>query len=341
MKKSKLKIDFVVSWVDGSDPVWLKKYAKYSKYDVLDERKARFRDYGIFRYWFRAVQEFAPWVNHIYLVTDGQKPKWLNINNPKLTVIDHSQIIPHKYLPIFNSSAIELNINNIPGLSENFVYFNDDMFLNKPVKPTDFFSKAGLPKDTAGLNAIQPLFDFDYIHVNNMKIINENFNKKDVMKKQFFKFINPINMELNIYTILLFFWPRFTRFFDLHYPYSIKKSLMNNVLAKNKTAYIRTMKDRFRARNDITIWLIRYYSLVKGEFSVRSPRVGKIYDLYTKSAQAIKDIRNGNHKMIVINDNSKINNEEFIRLKENLIDVFDKKFPHNSDFEKGILNWQN
>ncbi|WP_257593949.1 hypothetical protein [Lactiplantibacillus plantarum] len=140
-----------------------------------------------------------------YLVTDHQVPEWLDTENDGITVVDHSQIIPAEYLPVFNSNAIELNLYKINNLSEHFVYFNDDMFLNKPVMPKDFFSEDGRPKDTAGLNAIQPKFDFDYIHVNNMKIINENFDKKLVMKKQFFKFINPINLELNIYTMLLFF----------------------------------------------------------------------------------------------------------------------------------------
>ena len=334
MVKQDQKIDFVVSWVNGADPMWLAKYSQYSADDVLDEKKARFRDFGIFKYWFRAVENFAPWINHIYLVTDDQVPSWLNLDAPKLTVIDHKQIIPNEFLPVFNSNVIDLNINNIPGLSENFVYFNDDMFVNRPVKPTDFFSKSGLPKDTAGLNAIQPNFDFDYIHVNNMKIINNNFNKKTVMRQQFFKFINPVNLELNIYTLLLFFWPRFTRFFDLHYPYSIKKSNMDNVLSINRDAYLQTMKDRFRSRKDISIWLIRYYALVNGEFSVRSPRVGKIYDLHTSRQKAIHDIQTGKHKLICINDNSKITGPEFDELKSKLNSIFENKFPNKSAFER-------
>lgn len=334
MVRNDQKIDFVVTWVDGSDKKWLAKYSKYSKYDILDERKARFRDFEIFKYWFRAVDNFAPWVNHIYLVTDDQVPSWLNKDNPKLTVVDHKEIIPNEFLPIFNSSAIELNINNIPGLSNNFVYFNDDMFVNRPVTPKDFFSNNGLPKDTAGLNAIQPNFDFDHIHVNNMRIINNNFNKKKVMMKYFFKFINPINMELNIYTLLLFFWPRFTRFFDLHYPYSINKSNMDRVLKENHQAYLKTMHDRFRSTNDITIWLIRYYSLVTGQFSVRSPRVGKIYNLHTKSEKAFDDIQKGKHKLICINDDSKITASEFNDLKIELHSIFEKKFPRKSSFER-------
>lgn len=330
---TQFKIDFVVSWVDGQDPNWLKKYNNYSSDDTLDEKNARFRDYKIFKYWFRSVEKYAPWVNHVYLVTDKQTPNWLNTDNKKLSVVDHRQIIDDKYLPVFNSNAIELNLYKIPNLSEHFVYFNDDMFLNKAVKPTDFFSKQGLPKDTAGLNAIQPLYDFDYIHANNIRIINQNFEKKEVMKKQFFKFLNPMNAELNIYTMLLFFWPKFTRFFDLHYPYSFRKQDMKNVIRQNSKSYEQTMDNKFRSTSDITIWLIRYYSLVNGTFSVRSPRVGKIYDVLDNFAEIKKDIEKGKHKMIVINDNSKISDTQFQILSETLRHLFQEKFPQKSLFE--------
>lgn len=330
------KIDFVVSWVNGQDSKWLEKYNKYSQEDTLDEKDARFRDYYIFKYWFRAVEKFAPWVNHVYLVTDNQVPEWLDTDNPKLTVVDHKDIIDEKYLPVFNSNIIDLNLANINDLSEQFVYFNDDMFINKPVKETDFFSKNGLPKDTAGLNAIQPHYDFDHIHVNNIRVINEHYSARSVLKKHFFKFINPINRELNIYTALLFFWPRFTRFFDLHYPYSLKKSEMKRVLNENNSEYVETMNNRFRSKNDITIWLVRYYALVEGKFSVRSPRIGKIYDVKNSFEQAINDLNREKHKLIVINDDPGIGKSEFKKISRILAETFENKFPLKSSFEKEV-----
>ena len=66
-------------------------------------------------------------------------PKWLNTNHPKLNIVKHSDYIPSQYLPTFNSHTIELNIHRIKGLSEFFVYFNDDMFLTRRAKPTEFF----------------------------------------------------------------------------------------------------------------------------------------------------------------------------------------------------------
>ena len=77
------KIDFVVIWVDGGDPIWQAKKAEYSK-SVDTSKKSMnsvkaYRDWGTFKYWFRGVEKFAPWVNKVYLVTDQQKPSWLNI----------------------------------------------------------------------------------------------------------------------------------------------------------------------------------------------------------------------------------------------------------------------
>ena len=144
------KIDFVVAWVDGNDLVWREKKAQYDgsintfKEGMNSEKS--YREWGTFKYWFRGVEKFAPWVNKIYLVTDQQKPSWLDINSEKLVLVDHAEIICNDYLPVFSANPIESNIHRIPGLSEHFVFFNDDMYLTAPVEPIDFFSEDGLPK---------------------------------------------------------------------------------------------------------------------------------------------------------------------------------------------------
>lgn len=142
-------IDFVIPWVDGSDPAWRAEKRKYEVPEaggVLDDAndETRYRDTGFLRYWFRGVEQFAPWVNRVYFVTCGQKPAWLNPDHPKLVLADHRDYIPQQYLPTFNANTIELNFHRIEGLSERFVYFNDDMFLLKPVGP-DFFYREGDP----------------------------------------------------------------------------------------------------------------------------------------------------------------------------------------------------
>ena len=121
------KIDFVVLWVDGNDPDFIREKNKYTsnslQVDNDGDNLHRYRDYGTFNYWFRMVEKHAPWVNNIYLITNGQKPEWLNLNHPKLKWVRHSDFMPEEYLPTFNSAAIELNLHRIEGLSENFVFF--------------------------------------------------------------------------------------------------------------------------------------------------------------------------------------------------------------------------
>ena len=178
------KIDFVIIWVDGNDPKWQEEKRKYEKKDILtDNRNIRYRDWDNLKYWFRAVEKFAPWVNKVHFVTCGQKPIWLNTDNPKLNLVNHRDYIDEKYLPTFNSNSIEINIHRIKKLSEKFVYFNDDMFITQNVKPELFFYK-GKPCDVAVLNAHISYRDIkNHAEVAEMDIINDYFHKNDVIKK--------------------------------------------------------------------------------------------------------------------------------------------------------------
>ena len=127
---SNQKIDFVIPWVDDSDPVWRAKKEKYTGImSQVGNEEARYRDWDTLKYWFRGVEKFAPWVRNVYFITDDQVPEWLNLDNPKLKWVKHSDYIPEEYLPTFNSHVIEWNMHRIPDLAENFVYFNDDVFL--------------------------------------------------------------------------------------------------------------------------------------------------------------------------------------------------------------------
>lgn len=123
-------IDLVYTWVDGNDPVWQAKKAYWQKQYAPDDEyaisPARWRDRDELKYSLRSVEQYMPWVNNIYIVTDNQVPAWLNINHPKIKIVDHSEIFPAEALPVFNSIAIESRLAYIPDLSEHFIYSNDD-----------------------------------------------------------------------------------------------------------------------------------------------------------------------------------------------------------------------
>lgn len=142
-----IDIDLVYLWVNGNDPKWIaKRDAVIGKTtEAQDNCKGRYAETGELRYSLRSVEKYAPWIRKIFIVTDNQIPDWLDTSNPKIRIVDHTEIIPKEYLPCFNSSVLEHFICCIPDLAEHFLYANDDMFLNKPVTPSMFFAKDLLP----------------------------------------------------------------------------------------------------------------------------------------------------------------------------------------------------
>lgn len=161
-------IDVVYTWVNGTDPRWKKEKEFWHKHWIAsltgqplpvwgeeanvkgrDDSNSdnRFRDNEELRYSLRSLEKYAPWVRHIYVVTDGQIPSWLDIESPKISIVKHRDIFANEsHLPVFSSPAIEWNLDNVPGLSDMFLYFNDDVFLGSPVRPEDFVSQAGVQK---------------------------------------------------------------------------------------------------------------------------------------------------------------------------------------------------
>lgn len=85
--------------------------------------------------------QYAPWVRHIYLVTNGQIPSWLDLDHPRISVVTHHDIFTNKsHLPVFSSPAIEAHLHQIPGLSDKFIYLNDDVMFGMEVWPDDFYT---------------------------------------------------------------------------------------------------------------------------------------------------------------------------------------------------------
>lgn len=142
-------IDVVFTWVDDSDLEWQQRYQQHKALTntntvgqhATDE--ARFSNHDELRYSIRSVERYLPWVRHIYIVTDRQSPVWLK-ENARIKVIDHSEIIEEKYLPTFNSHVIEAHLHKIPDLAEHFIYFNDDVFVARPLPAGHFFKSNGI-----------------------------------------------------------------------------------------------------------------------------------------------------------------------------------------------------
>lgn len=151
-------VDIVYTWVDGADQAWLAERARWSGEGFTPDAQiaSRFESHDELRYSLRSVEMYANWFNHLYLVTDAQLPAWLNLAHPRLTVVDHRDIFTPDELPVFNSHAIESRLHHIAGLSDRFIYLNDDVFFGRPVRPEQFFTGAGQPKFFPSKATIDP-----------------------------------------------------------------------------------------------------------------------------------------------------------------------------------------
>jgi hypothetical protein len=140
-----VKIDLVYTWVDGNDPKWIKKKSEHLGEDpakLSQEASPRYYNMDELKYSLRSVHKYASWINNIYIVVDDvQAPAFLNTDHPKIKIVKHSDIIDPKYLPLFNSAPIEASIHHISGLSENFLYSNDDMFFGNYVSKKELYNK--------------------------------------------------------------------------------------------------------------------------------------------------------------------------------------------------------
>ena len=326
------KIDFVVLWVDGSDVEWQQEKKQYTISTKKDINGAiRFRDWDNLKYWFRGVEKFAPWVNKIYFVTWGHLPKFLNVSNEKLVIVNHKDYIDKEYLPTYNSNVLDLNLKNIKSLSEKFVYFNDDMFLINDVKPSDFFDN-NLPKDEYTESAIIPQNDeFSHNLLNNIFVINKYY-KKTKYKNIFKKYNLRYGLKNNLKTFSCRFYKNYVGFHNPHIPQAFLKSDFENLWNLEEELCIQTSKNKFRTRFDITQYLIRYMRLASGKFMPRSYKFGKYFEIGNNNKEAIKAIKNKKYKLICLNDVKEDFN--FEEVKNEINKAFEAILPEKSSFEK-------
>lgn len=331
-------IDFVLAWVDGQDKKWREqkeKYLKSSGMDAVDDREERYRDWDNLRYWFRGVEKFAPWVHRIYFVTCGHLPLWLNTGNPKLMITCHKDYIPEKFLPTFNSNTIELCFNRIEGLSEQFVYFNDDCFIIDNLKPGDFF-KNGKPVDMLALqpvvaNAQNPVMS--YIFLNNSLVLAKHFDKRSNVKKQPGSYFHPGYPPVYFfYNMLEMAFPRFTGFYTVHGPSPLLKSTYREIWDKEEETLSGTCSHRFRSKEDINQYLMREWQKLSGNFSPSNvKKLCRYFEAGKDNSLLYNTLRKRSCKMLCINDANEV--VDFERTKQEILECFDSILPVKSSFE--------
>lgn len=360
MEKQKTEeIDFVVTWVDGRDPAWRAQRAAYAKTNKgaqdepaqtnksaqgepaktctdVDDREERYRDWGLFRYWFRCVETFAPWVRKIHLVTWGHVPEWLNTSHPGLSIVRHEDYIPREFLPTFNSNVLELYLHRIPGLSEQFVYFNDDFYLTGAARPEDFF-RNGRPCD---MLALQPVVAnpknpvMSRLYLNNSLVLCRYFNKRENMKKQPWAYFRPgYPLMYLIYNMIELAFPKFTGFYTVHGPMPFLKSTFSQVWEREGELLRHVSRNRFRSETDVTPYLFREWQKLSGNFCPRNLQHHFCYYEVGRDTRSLSEILSRHrYRQICVNDGDV--GENASKVREELENSFRKFLPEPSSYEK-------
>jgi len=324
------KIDFIVLWVDDSDPNWQREKSKHTNHQSKNtlNKKNRYRDWDIFHYWFRGVEKYAPWVNKIHLVTAGHLPKWLNTNHPKLNTVKHSDFIPSEYLPTFSSRPIELNLHLIPELSNKFVYFNDDMFIVNSLKK-EYFFKNNIPTDIGIRNPV-PANEYGTVLYNTLLAIERNFDFNKTIRKIPTNWYNIKYGRLLIRNLLLMAWNRHLGYYTYHRPTSYIKKDFEIVWEKENEVLHHTCLNKFRTTNDVNHQIFRWWRLASNEFSpFNYLKISK--DIALESdINILKPLKNQRFPLICLNDNEKT---DFNLLKPEVDKILNRIFPDKSKFE--------
>jgi len=138
-------VDLVYTWVDGEDNDFgadLRAHATAPEH--LNPERTR-DQYDLLRYSVRSVEQFAPWIRRIFIITRRpQTPSWLDPSHPRIQVVHHDELEGFApYLPTFNSTVIESFIHTLPDLSPHFLYLNDDFLFGAPCEIGDFLTPEG------------------------------------------------------------------------------------------------------------------------------------------------------------------------------------------------------
>lgn len=306
-------IDVVVTWVDGYDRAWLEKRAGHvasaaGTVDGTDAHRYRVRDE--LRASLRSIWYYAPYVDHIYLVTDGQVPEWLDPESPLIDVVDHGEIFSDdRALPVFNSHAIESQLHHIDGLSEHYLYFNDDVFLGRLTTWVEFFTPDGRTKFAESASVI-PFFpdstspSVDHAGSNTRELLHAEFGWASNQKIQ-------------------------------HIPHPQRRSMMFEIERRFPDVVERVSHSRFRSTTDVSIAsnLSHRFAEAMGQAIAAPFDYGYINLARPDLRYLLDDRRRTEVGMFCLND-SPIPSNELERVDGVIDDFLRSRFPFAAPWER-------
>ncbi len=300
--------DIVVTYVDNQDPKWQAEYNKYKQLENIDESNEqtnsaiRFRDTGTFRYFFRSVEKYMPWINNVYLIVQDERqvPFWIDRN--KVKVVYHRDYIPEELLPTFNSNTIEFFLYRIPELANNYILANDDTFAFNDIPETFFFDSDKVVYDKQ-ISGMRPPTDIFNITLRNNQAVIKQLTGRDE-------------------------W-----FIHRHQMVPHKKDLERQIIEPNLELFKSAFKSKFRSASNFTPWLFNELSKV-ANLGVNKPGLynrSALVELNTRvDLNAIKD-----YELVCLNDTAR--NDNFEVTKKRMQDLLYDKFPEPSKYEQKLV----
>lgn len=331
------KIDMVYLWVDGNDPAFIERKNDFLSGEINRVNKAtgdvRFWDNEELRYSLRSLEKYAPWINHVYIITDRQVPKWLNTDYEKVTVVDHSQIMPKECIPCFNSNVIEYFLPYVPNLSEVFLYGNDDTFFCALVNKEDFV------KDGKVINRLIPMSKLTVLKKRMQRFMVKCGLKKDKGSS------SPVFRA----TDLLEEYYGAVDYYVTHHNIDVySKSAYLETLTKFEAEFEATNKHRFRNKNCIHRIIFALDAVYSGKAIIRTvpafAGISKIFVRFNKKEifsyfgkeyhlDRVKHVMKQNKpKLFCLNASDKTDR----KIKEAARKFMEELFPEPSKFEKFI-----
>jgi hypothetical protein len=287
---SHIKPDIVITWVEDNDDFEkdLLYWAKVENED-LGENRNRFTDHQELKYCLRSIEKYFPDYNMIYIIVkDGQSPPYLKKNNNKLKFITHSQIIPSKFLPTFNSFSIECFLHHIPNLSEYYIYFNDDFMLLKDKKMSFFIDDKNLPYNL--------ITEDDKYSCNNEYVKLDSYDFTDAWCNN-----NLFLDKIFGITENRFFLSHVPKIYRKSYDFEIERLLKNTVLNDNFpniNAFDKTAMSKFRKNDNLFLNVVIKYYFYAYLFN-SSFKKTKCLDLVIHDTS---DINPGDNDFLCVND---------------------------------------
>ena len=341
------KIDFVIPWVDPNDPQWQKDKSKYSKIYSGENSNKLFNDLETLKFVFRSIEANCPWYNKIFLITYGHIPNWLNKYHPNIVIVKHEELYFNKEdLPTFNSQSIEMNLSNLKGLSEQFIYMNDDFIIMNKLnrsrffvdsKPVDFLSHGWIKRGKL-FQAIKGQ-DVWVNSLNNcLKLINRKFSINQLANKTLYHSSYTLSEKLSNF-LLKNIYKHFIWLEHWHHPQPYLLSSIQQVHDEFTEEMSICSRNKFRSNNDLLQYIYRYWHLASNNFYAHKHNDGYVLMIQDREAlyEGLIHIKKSNHlNFVCFNDQLKDStfDHEFDLIKNVLITYLESKFSKKSNFEK-------